>query len=99
MEVDDGGVDKGGELREEELEEGEEGRVVESPRAGGIGVPLPEREGMGNGEPIAVDFEVGAPVGRDEKEFDGGGDEGEPEKLLGGRGAFGRASGLAVHGG
>lgn len=78
MEVGDGRIDSGGEEGEEFLEVGEERGVIEGPLAGGVGVPAGEGEGMREGEPVAVDLEIGAVVGRDEEEFDGGGDEGRP---------------------
>ena len=40
------------------LKVGKEGRVVEGPGAGLVGVPLGEREGVGESEPVAVDLEV-----------------------------------------
>lgn len=80
MEVGHGGVDSGGEEREEFLEVSEERRIIEGPLAGGVGIPAGERERIGEGEPVAVNFEVGAAVGRDEEEFDGGGHEGSPPR-------------------
>lgn len=74
MEVDDDRVDGAGRVGQEELEEGEEGRVIEGPGAGLVGVPAGEREGVGEGEPVAVDLEVGAAVGGDQEELDAGGD-------------------------
>lgn len=62
MEVNNGGIDNGGERREKKLEIGEERRVVEGPWAGGVGVPVRERERVGGGEPIAVNFEICAVV-------------------------------------
>lgn len=81
-EVDDGGVEEAGGGGEEELEVGEEGGIVECPWAGGVEVPEGEGEGGGEGEPVAVDFEVGAAIGGDEEELYAGGDAGEPEQLL-----------------
>ena len=81
MEVDDGGVDEFGEEREESLEVGEEWRVIEGPWACLVGVPVGERERVGEGEPVAVDLEVGAVVGGDEEEFYAGGDEREPGEI------------------
>lgn len=52
---------------------GEEWRVVECPLAGGVGVPPGEWEGVGEGQPVTVDFEIGAAVGGDQEEFHGGG--------------------------
>lgn len=62
---------------------GEEGRVVESPWAGVVGVPVGEREGVGEGEPVTVDLEIGAVVGRDEEELDAGGHGGVPGEMTG----------------
>lgn len=81
VEVDDCGVEEGGKEGEKALEVGEEGRVVESPWTGLVGVPEGEREGVSEGEPVAVDLEVGAAVGGDEEELDGGGDEEEPGEV------------------
>lgn len=78
MEVGHGRVHSGGEEREEFLEVSEERRVIESPLAGGVGVPPREGKGMSEGEPVAVDFEIGAAVGGDQEEFHGGGHEGRP---------------------
>lgn len=51
-------VHEGGKEGEKPLEEGEEWGVVEGPGAGLIGIPLGEREGAGQSEPMAVDFEI-----------------------------------------
>lgn len=48
---------------------GKEGRVVEGPWAGVVGVPVGEREGVGEGEPVTVDLEIGAVVGGDEEKL------------------------------
>lgn len=85
MEVDDARVGDAGGVREEELEEGEEGRVIEGPGAGLVGVPAGEGEGAGEGEPVAVDLEVGAAVGRDQEELEAGGDGYVPPELGDGR--------------
>lgn len=85
VEVDDDGVDGAGGEGEEELEEGEEGRVVEGPGAGLVGVPTGDGEGVGQGEPVAVDLEVGAPVGGDQEELDAGGNGRVPQELGGRR--------------
>lgn len=58
MEVNDLRVDVEGEYGEYALEEGEEGRIIERPRAGLVGVPFLERERAGQSKPVAVDFEV-----------------------------------------
>ena len=78
MEVDHLWVDEISEEGEEALEVGKEGRVVKSPEAGLVEVPLREREGVGYGEPVAVDLEVCASVGWDQEEFDAGGCGEEP---------------------
>lgn len=88
VEVYDGGVYKGGEEREEVLEVGEEGRVVEGPWACHVGVPVGEREGVGEGEPVTVDLEVCAVVGWDEEELDAGGHSKVPGEIRD-RGGFG----------
>lgn len=85
MEVDDDGVDGAGGVREEELEEGEEGRVVEGPGAGLIGVPAGDGEGVGEGEPVAVDLEVCAAIGGDQEELEAGGNGHVPQEAGGGR--------------
>lgn len=85
MEVDDGRVDDAGGVREEDLEEGKEGRVIEGPEAGLVGVPAGEGERAGEGEPVAVDLEVGAAVGGDQKELEAGGDGYVPPELGDGR--------------
>lgn len=85
MEVDDERVDEAGGVREEELEEGEEGRVIEGPGAGLVGVPAGEGEGVGEGEPVAVDLEVGALVGGHQEELEAGGDGHVPPELGDGR--------------
>lgn len=54
-----GRVDKLGGLGEKPLEVGEKGRVVEGPFRRLLVVPLPGREAVGDGQPVAVDFEVG----------------------------------------
>jgi hypothetical protein len=69
LEVNDLGVDEVGEDGEEALEVGEERRVIEGPGTGLVGVPLGEREGVCESEPVAVDFEVSAVVGGDEEEL------------------------------
>jgi hypothetical protein len=78
LEVNDLGVDEVGENGESALEVGEEGRVVEGPGAGLVGVPLGEREGVGESKPVAVDLEVSAMVGGDEEELHAGGYPEEP---------------------
>lgn len=83
MEVGHGGVQSCGEDREEFLEVGEERRVIEGPLAGSVGVPAGEGERMGEGEPVAVDLEIGAVVGGDEKDFHGGSHEGRPPHTSG----------------
>lgn len=83
MEVGHGGIDYGGEEGEEFLEVGEERGVIEGPLAGGVGVPAGEGEGMSEGEPVAVDFEVSAAVGWDQEELHGGGDERRPPHAVG----------------
>lgn len=82
MQVYDCWVNEICEDREESLEVGEEGRVIEGPRAGFVGVPEGEREGMGNGEPVAVNFEICASIGRYKKELYAGGDACKPGHLF-----------------
>lgn len=72
------GVDEVGENSEEALEVGKERRVIEGPGAGLVGVPLGEREGVGESEPMTVDLEVRAVVGGDEEELYAGGCSKEP---------------------
>ncbi|KAE8057249.1 hypothetical protein FH972_013955 [Carpinus fangiana] len=64
----DATADDEGEYEEEGEEnyEGKEGRVVEGPGPGLVGVPLGEREGVGESEPVAVDLEVCAMVEGDD---------------------------------
>lgn len=69
---DEGCVDERRGEGEEAGEVGEEGRVVERPLGGGVGVPLPRGERVREGEPVAVDVEVGGAVGGDEEELDAG---------------------------
>lgn len=78
MKINDGGVYVRCEKREKEFKVGEERGVIKGPFTGGVGVPLRKRESVGCGEPIAMDFEIGAVVRWDEEEFDGSGNEGEP---------------------
>lgn len=49
------------------LEISEEWRVIESPWAGFVGVPVGKREGVCEGQPVAVDLEICTAVGRDEE--------------------------------
>lgn len=51
-------IDESGDVGEHPFEIGEEGRVVESPFRCLFKVPVLEGEALGNGEPIAMDFEV-----------------------------------------
>lgn len=81
-EINDGGVDEAGKGGEEELKVSEEGGVVEGPRAGGVKVPEGEREGGGEGEPVAVDFKVGAAIGGDEEELYAGGYASKPGQFF-----------------
>lgn len=76
--MNDLGVNKIGENGESALEVGEEGRVVEGPGAGLVGVPLREREGVGESEPVAVNLEICAMVGGDEEKLYAGGYPEEP---------------------
>lgn len=41
------------------FEVGKKGRVVEGPFRGLLVVPFPGREAIGDGQPVAMDFEVG----------------------------------------
>lgn len=58
-----GAVDEAGDVGEDPLEVGEEGRVVEGPLGGALEVPLAEGQAVGDGEPVAVDLEVGGLAG------------------------------------
>ena len=89
---DEGGVDERRGEGEEAGEVGEEGRVVERPLGGGVGVPLPGGERVREGEPVAVHVEVGGAVGGDEEELDAGCD-GEGPGRRRRRGAGGHLSG------
>lgn len=62
----DGRVKKGGREGEEVGEVGEKRGVVEGPNRGGVEVPLADREGGGQGQPVAVHLEICAPVGWDQ---------------------------------
>lgn len=62
MKMDDLWVNEMSKDREEALEVCEEGRVIERPLTGFIKVPLTERKRVGNGQPVAMDFQVCAVV-------------------------------------
>jgi len=57
------GVDEARELRQEPLEVGEEGRVVQGPFRGALVVPFARGQAVCDGEPVPVDFEVGGFAG------------------------------------
>ena len=63
MEMDDLWVNKMSKNGEEAFEVSKEGRVIKGPLTRLIGVPLTERKRVGNGQPVAMDFQVCAVIG------------------------------------
>lgn len=63
-------VDQDGRLGQEPREVAEEGRVVKCPLRGVFEVPFSDREGFGDGEPVAVDLKIGRVVGGEEEELE-----------------------------
>lgn len=72
-------VDEIGENGEEALEVSEERWVIKGPGTGLVGVPLRERERVGESKPVAVDFEISGMVGWDQEELDAGRYKGVPD--------------------
>lgn len=75
------GINEVGKNGEDMFIVGEEGRIIEGPRAGFVGVPLGKRERVSESKLVAMDLEVCAVIRWNHKEIYTGSYGEEPPKL------------------